>query len=121
MNRLSLVVALLMCSACAPAEPEFTLADVPTMTREYTEVLQTVSDAATARAARPKIEALDEKYASLRQQGQNHQLKVPKDQGLEISKQQLAEMKLYNHELDRLRAIAAAAKELADRIPVLGQ
>src|SRR5689334_9754235 len=93
---LVLFLALLSLCGCAPAEAEFTLADVPAMTQAYTAILKTVGDVDSARAARPQIEAIDTKYASLRQKIQKQRLKIPKDRGMELAREQMAAMKLYD-------------------------
>src|SRR5262249_2190188 len=84
--------------------------DQPALTMEMVELMKTIKDEATAKAARPKLEALADKIHAIQQQAKAGKLKIsdPEAYGKRMSEA----MEAYGTEMTRIGGIPEAAMEL---------
>jgi hypothetical protein len=92
--------------------------DLPSLTNQLVSELKKVNDEASAKAARPKLEAIADKIDALQEKTKSGKADVPKNPN-DFANRQMEAMKAYTEELTRISANPAAAKELQGMIKKL--
>ena len=92
--------------------------DLPTLTMQLADQLKTVKDEPSAKAARPKLEAIANQINAIQVEIQKGKAAMPADIE-QFARRQKKAMSAYNAEVSRISNIPAAAQQLEGTIQEL--